>query len=38
MFINMGFQVILIKELLIYIEFYFIYFIILDNIKFVNDN
>lgn len=37
MFINMGFQVILIKELLIYIEFYFIYFIILDNIKFVND-
>lgn len=37
MFINMGFQVIVIKELLIYIEFYFIYFIILDNIKFVND-
>lgn len=33
----MGFQVTPIKELSIYTEFYFIYFIISDNIKFVND-
>lgn len=38
MFTNMGFQVTPIKELSIYTEFYFIYLIISDNIKFVNDN
>lgn len=37
MFTNMRFQVTAIKELSIYTEFYFIYFIISDNIKFVND-
>lgn len=34
----MRFQVTAIKELSIYTEFYFIYFIISDNINFVNDN